>query len=44
LEENRVKLMSAGAHVVIVPGKTAGIDMGNEIVKRVLEKKAYKKA
>ena len=43
LEENRVKLMSAGAHVVIVPGKTAGVDIGNEIVKRVLEKKAYKK-
>jgi voltage-gated potassium channel len=43
-DENRVKLMRAGAHKVIVPGNTAGIDMGNEIVKRVLERKAYKKA
>jgi voltage-gated potassium channel len=42
-EENVVKLMRAGAHKVIVPGKTAGVDMGNEIVKRVFEKRDYKK-
>ena len=43
-DENRVKLMRAGAHKVIVPGNTAGIDIGNEITKRVLEKRIYRKA
>lgn len=43
-DDNRSKLMRAGAHKVIVPGNTAGIDIGNEIVRRVLEKKVYRKA
>ncbi len=42
-DENRVKLMRAGAHKVIVPGKEAGIDMGNEIVRRIFEKRGLKK-
>ncbi len=44
IEENAIKLIRAGAHKVIVPGKTAGLDMGNEIIKHLFAKKPYRKS
>jgi voltage-gated potassium channel len=42
-EENVDKIQRAGAHKVIIPERTAGMDIGNSLAKVILSKKAYKK-
>jgi voltage-gated potassium channel len=41
-EENLTRLESAGAHKTVLTDSTAGADMGNEIVKRLISKKSFK--
>jgi voltage-gated potassium channel Kch len=43
-EENISGLLTAGAKKVVIPERTVGIDIGNELTKVALEKKSFKKA